>query len=43
MGWNPKSDRFAPFQSAPRQCLGLNFAQMEMVRVLRQPLPNAAR
>lgn len=29
-GWNPKSSRFAPFQAAPRQCLGLNFAQMEM-------------
>lgn len=32
-GWNPRSDRFMPFQSAPRQCIGLNFAQMEM-RVL---------
>jgi len=33
-GWNPKSSRFVPFQAAPRQCIGLNFAQMEMRLVL---------
>ena len=31
--WNPRSERFFPFQSAPRQCLGMNYAQMVM-RVL---------
>ena len=28
--WNPRSERFFPFQSAPRQCLGMNYAQMVM-------------
>lgn len=28
-GWNPASPRFTPFASAPRGCLGLNFAQLE--------------
>eukprot|EP01052_Picozoa_sp_SAG31_P014480 SAG31_NODE_902_length_11133_cov_4.169386_4_plen_341_part_00 len=33
-GWNPKSSRFVPFQAAPRQCIGLNYAQMVMRLVL---------
>ena len=27
---NPQSARFHPFTRAPRQCLGMNFAQAEM-------------
>ena len=33
-GFNPSSDRFSPFTFAPRDCLGKNFAQMEMRAIL---------
>ena len=33
-GFNPSSDRFSPFTFAPRDCLGKNFAQMEMRTIL---------
>jgi len=33
-GFNPASKRFSPFTFAPRDCLGKNFAQMEMRAIL---------
>ena len=33
-GYNPSSRRFSPFTFAPRDCLGKNFAQMEMRTIL---------
>lgn len=33
-GSNPQSDRFSPFTFTPRECLGKNFAQMEMRTIL---------
>tara|TARA_B100000780_G_C21067141_1_gene429192 strand:+ start:804 stop:1265 length:462 start_codon:yes stop_codon:yes gene_type:complete len=33
-GSNPASKRFSPFTFAPRDCLGKNFAQMEMRTIL---------
>ena len=33
-GYNPSSERFSPFTFAPRDCLGKNFAQMEMRTIL---------
>jgi benzoate 4-monooxygenase len=33
-GYNPNSDRFTPFSYTPRDCLGKNFAQMEMRVIL---------
>ena len=33
-GYNPSSKRFSPFTYAPRDCLGKNFAQMEMRTIL---------
>ena len=33
-GSNPSSKRFSPFTFAPRDCLGKNFAQMEMRTIL---------
>eukprot|EP00040_Diaphanoeca_grandis_P032792 m.199562 g.199562 ORF g.199562 m.199562 type:complete len:559 (+) comp32739_c0_seq1:37-1713(+) len=30
IGWNPASKRFSPFTYTPRDCMGKNFAQMEM-------------
>jgi cytochrome P450 len=33
-GTNPASKRFSPFTFAPRDCLGKNFAQMEMRAIL---------
>lgn len=35
-GANPSSARFSPFTYAPRECLGKNFAQMEMRTILSQ-------
>ena len=32
--YNPSSDRFSPFTYAPRDCIGKNFAQMEMRLIL---------
>ena len=32
--YNPSSQRFSPFSYAPRDCLGKNFAQMEMRLIL---------
>ena len=31
---NPRTERFLPFTHTPRQCFGMNFAQMEMRIVL---------
>ena len=33
-GFNPSSERFSPFTFQPRDCLGKNFAQMEMRTIL---------
>ena len=33
-GYNPSSERFSPFTFQPRDCLGKNFAQMEMRTIL---------
>ena len=33
-GYNPSTERFSPFTFAPRDCLGKNFAQMEMRTIL---------
>ena len=33
-GFNPSSDRYSPFTYAPRDCMGKNFAQMEMRVIL---------
>merc|ERR1712232_571513 len=33
-GSNPSSERFSPFTYAPRECLGKNFAHMEMRTIL---------
>ena len=33
-GSNPNSARFSPFTFTPRDCLGKNFAQMEMRTIL---------
>jgi cytochrome P450 len=33
-GYNPSSQRFSPFTFPPRDCLGKNFAQMEMRTIL---------
>jgi len=33
-GFNPASDRYSPFTFAPRDCMGKNFAQMEMRVIL---------
>merc|ERR1712196_322774 len=33
-GYNPSTPRFAPFTHPPRDCLGKNFAQMEMRAIL---------
>ena len=33
-GYNPASERFSPFTFAPRDCMGKNFAQMEMRVIL---------
>ena len=35
-GRNPHSRRFSPFTHAPRDCIGKNFAQMEMRTILTQ-------
>ena len=32
--YNPSSDRFSPFTYAPRDCIGKNFAQLEMRLIL---------
>merc|ERR1711865_413078 len=32
--WNPATPRFSPFQFPPRDCIGKNFAQMEMRAIL---------
>ena len=32
--YNPQSARFSPFTFAPRHCMGMNFAQMEMRVIL---------
>ena len=32
--YNPQSSRFSPFTFAPRHCMGMNFAQMEMRVIL---------
>lgn len=33
-GFNPQSERFSPFTFSPRDCLGKNFAQMEMRTIM---------
>ena len=33
-GFNPQSERFSPFTYTPRDCMGKNFAQMEMRVIL---------
>ena len=33
-GFNPASDRYSPFTFAPRDCMGKNFAQMQMRVIL---------
>ena len=33
-GYNPSTERFSPFTFGPRDCLGKNFAQMEMRTIL---------
>ncbi len=33
-GYNPSSERFSPFSYTPRDCLGKNFAQMEIRLIL---------
>jgi len=33
-GFNPQSNRFSPFTFSPRDCLGKNFAQMEMRTIM---------
>ena len=33
-GFNPYTERFSPFAFAPRDCLGKNFAHMEMRAIL---------
>ena len=33
-GYNPSTERFSPFTFAPRDCMGKNFAQMEMRVIL---------
>lgn len=35
-GYNPASPRFSPFTYGPRDCMGRNFAQMEMRLILLQ-------
>merc|ERR1719502_712765 len=32
--YNPSSKRFSPFTFAPRDCIGKNFAQMEMRTII---------
>jgi len=36
MAYNPSSKRYSPFTYPPRDCLGKNFAQMEMRMILSQ-------
>ena len=38
--YNPQSSRFSPFTFAPRHCMGMNFAQMEMRVILSHLLYN---
>jgi benzoate 4-monooxygenase len=33
-GYNPQSERYSPFTFTPRDCMGKNFAQMEMRVIL---------
>merc|ERR1719453_2524051 len=34
MGYNPSTARYSPFTYPPRDCMGKNFAQMEMRTIL---------
>jgi len=38
--WNPQSHRYMPFTSAPRDCIGKNFAHMEARLILTELLRN---
>ena len=37
---NPHSPRFSPFTHTPRDCIGKNFAQMEMRTIITQIFRN---
>merc|ERR1711988_1014489 len=38
--YNPSTKRFSPFTYAPRDCIGKNFAQMEMRTIMAHMLRN---
>jgi cytochrome P450 len=42
MGYNPATKRFSPFTYEPRDCLGKNFAQMEMRTIMANVLRKCA-